>query len=430
MRRATKCADFLKNALQFLSTLSLRRATQFPRRAKRPCKFLSTLSLRRATSRRTRTTRNGTNFYPRSPCGERLFDEDDPDNLWSISIHALLAESDALALCNCKAQKISIHALLAESDILGIPNQVGTWISIHALLAESDPHIRSTSPDRPGISIHALLAESDAAAIIVIGDHHDFYPRSPCGERLRAWICTKSVSRFLSTLSLRRATTSHGQATNNRTISIHALLAESDFFKSQKRTGKVNFYPRSPCGERLAGYRQALAHCNISIHALLAESDCQRSRTQSSVRPFLSTLSLRRATTDTTSAKMRQSDFYPRSPCGERPVTARIIDPTFDFYPRSPCGERRRFPPDTGAQEVFLSTLSLRRATHYGWSWYDDFTISIHALLAESDVKSFMRNGFFLISIHALLAESDSTTLKYLTAYRKFLSTLSLRRAT
>ena len=25
-----------------------------------------------------------------------LFDEDDPDNLWSISIHALLAESDVV----------------------------------------------------------------------------------------------------------------------------------------------------------------------------------------------------------------------------------------------------------------------------------------------------------------------------------------------
>ena len=68
-----------------------------------------------------------------------LFDEDDPDNLWSISIHALLAESDldhGIALvphqhfyprspCGERQQEvtgglcylqISIHALLAESD--------------------------------------------------------------------------------------------------------------------------------------------------------------------------------------------------------------------------------------------------------------------------------------------------------------------------
>ena len=36
-----------------------------------------------------------------------------------ISIHALLAESDFLYLCEWKLQQISIHALLAESDRQG-----------------------------------------------------------------------------------------------------------------------------------------------------------------------------------------------------------------------------------------------------------------------------------------------------------------------
>ena len=39
---------------------------------------------------------------------------------------------------------------------------------------------------------------------------------------------------------------------------------------------------------------------------------------------FLSTLSLRRATTNQTNTKTHQGDFYPRSPCGERP-TGRIL---------------------------------------------------------------------------------------------------------
>ena len=34
--------------------------------------------------------------------------------------------------------------------------------------------------------------------------------------------------------------------------------------------------------------------------------------------------------------------------------------------------------------------------------------ISIHALLAESDLDAFLLAGFRKISIHALLAESDS----------------------
>ena len=147
----------------------------------------------------------------------------------------------------------------------------------------------------------------------------DFYPRSPCGERPSFSTSIISVTAFLSTLSLRRATVpfrpaSHlsmyfyprspcGERRKARPklpkqirISIHALLAESDMRQRRIELGKFrflstlslrratphfksswqrccNFYPRSPCGERLAGYRRALAHCNISIHALLAESD-------------------------------------------------------------------------------------------------------------------------------------------------------------
>ena len=77
------------------------------------------------------------------------------------------------------------------------------------------------------------------------------------------------------------------------------------------------------------------------------------------------------------------------------------------FYPRSPCGERHHGTNSGTNSSIFLSTLSLRRATSH-WAFKGSSkSISIHALLAESDVKSFMRNGFFLISIHALLAESD-----------------------
>ena len=57
---------------------------------------------------------------------------------------------------------------------------------------------------------------------------------------------------------------------------------------------------------------------------------------------------------------------------------------------------------------TFLSTLSLRRATSNGGDHYSYVRISIHALLAESDIRN---------------AEAVS---KYMT----FLSTLSLRRAT
>ena len=61
-----------------------------------------------------------------------------------------------------------------------------------------------------------------------------------------------------------------------------------------------------------------------------------------------------------------------------------------------------------GQPVVFLSTLSLRRATFR--QNYDCFEwiISIHALLAESDtLTDDVSAGGKIISIHALLAESD-----------------------
>ena len=62
------------------------------------------------------------NFYPRSPCGERLDDLQVPASVSKISIHALLAESDAYIQKFDDLFNISIHALLAESD--GHPSHI------------------------------------------------------------------------------------------------------------------------------------------------------------------------------------------------------------------------------------------------------------------------------------------------------------------
>ena len=84
------------------------------------------------------------------------------------------------------------------------------------------------------------------------------------------------------------------------------------------------------------------------------------------------------------------------------------------FYPRSPCGERLL----TLIQKLahlclFLSTLSLRRATYQDkLSLLPVQKISIHALLAESDDRGISsKTAEIAISIHALLAESDKIRL-------------------
>ena len=169
------------------------------------------------------------------------------------------------------------------------------------------------------ISIHALLAESDIFCQLPKCALDHFYPRSPCGER-HHW----AVSRYCH---------------------------------------DVHFYPRSPCGERLGGCIFFCTPGHISIHALLAESDHSLHSSSSESSSFLSTLSLRRATRWGGRCCLIFWHFYPRSPCGERPTYPAPTSSCQYFYPRSPCGERPITLMRAATQRIFLSTLSLRRAT-------------------------------------------------------------------
>ena len=182
------------------------------------------------------------------------------------------------------------------------------------------------------------------------------------------------ITQFLSTLSLRRATIPDREPAAGYLISIHALLAESDPTRWAPTCRISNFYPRSPCGERLKLFAKGLGDTL-----------------------FLSTLSLRRATIEIGENLMDRKHFYPRSPCGERQAVVDniVFVPGFlstlslrratpagcwrdarrvYFYPRSPCGER-----------LFCGCFARFRSL-----------ISIHALLAESDSKSAQNSGALL----------------------------------
>ena len=151
----------------------------------------------------------GNNFYPRSPCGERLD---------CYALHYVFAH-------------ISIHALLAESDTEIWDVIAVMTISIHALLAESD----EPTAGRDNKNNVFLSTLSLRRATVIVMDT----------------LILANAMLFLSTLSLRRAT-------NCTSIG---------------RPKRLYFYPRSPCGERPL-QRNADCNCHsISIHALLAESD-------------------------------------------------------------------------------------------------------------------------------------------------------------
>ena len=137
---------------------------------------------------------------------------------------------------------------------------------------------------------------------------------------------------------------------------------------------------------------------NVSIHALLAECD---------VGPRI-----------------------PRNPLNR-------------FNPRTPCGVRRRRFCASFNMRRFQSTHSLRSATPNLYTFLTLFPVSIHALLAECDVKdatSMLPDITFqsthslrsattdlrscssesAVSIHALLAECDIALLQGFTKFAGF----------
>ena len=146
----------------------------------------------------------------------------------------------------------------------------------------------------------------------------------------------------------------------------------------------------------------------ISIHALLAESD----RRKSPRRGVLPGISIH--------ALLAESDN------GHEQAPYRVVISIHALLAESDVWELRHLQ----LLKPFLSTLSLRRATHIHAEIGAHTQISIHALLAESDQPA--PGGLFAdgISIHALLAESDPDSDFYKNYFMKFLSTLSLRRAT
>ena len=181
-----------------------------------PVPFLSTPSARRATFLASLIQSNG-----------------------CISIHALREEGDQRFYCCAAGQPISIHALREEGDIpyynraavlsyfyprpprggrriaLFLLQQV-CQISIHALREEGDVIAAVIAGFVASISIHALREEGDTSATGRLTVH----------------------SRFLSTPSARRATSSSCKPTVYRSISIHALREEGD----SKNRDKISIF--------------------------------------------------------------------------------------------------------------------------------------------------------------------------------------------
>ena len=330
------------NHRTFQSTLSSRRATCAAKSFAPPQNlFQSTLSSRRATMAGPKLLATTAHFNPRSPHGERR----------------------AVRRCQKISESISIHALLTESDLkcISLRNSIGEFqstLSSRRATCGYDSTLCHRRFQSTLSSRRATIAWASSASLVAFqstlssrratGIPHFsktflryFNPRSPHGER--------------------RAQIQHGLA--DRHISIHALLTESDDLSRAISPSLEDFNPRSPHGERpLFGGNTAFLR-NFNPRSPHGERPDKLGR-----------------------CLVFSYDFNPRSPHGERPPSARRgseemsisihalltesdrfrrgqLDHHRHFNPRSPHGERPRSVPHSEQRFVFQSTLSSRRAT-------------------------------------------------------------------
>ena len=327
--------------------------------------------------------------------------------------------------------KISIHALLTESDIpvvfLDLISEFQSTLSsrratcFSMAIYSQDPYFNPRSPH----------GERQLLPLSVVY-RWDFNPRSPHGERPRSF-------RFRSL---------------SESISIHALLTESDEREAPGGCSAENFNPRSPHGERRDGVRIFRPHPSISIHALLTESDPAARDSRGGIEDFnprsphgerrgcareypcraefQSTLSSRRATRADRSADARSGHFNPRSPHGER--RRRVVELSIrrtEF--QSTLSSRRATGSRCQRRRTirFQSTLSSRRATYSLRLSVSMWEISIHALLTESDAVLEFGDGSSE-AFQSTLSSRRATRNRYSVRRRQdiFQSTLSSRRAT
>ena len=191
-----------------------------------------------------------------------------------------------------------------------------------------------------------------------------FNPRSPHGERLPV-AAHQGVALLISTHAPRTGSDLADLALEYREeISTHAPRTGSDYYLSEylsglristhaPRTGSDlrrglpkrcagYFNPRSPHGERQDGDAgRERAEFAISTHAPRTGSD-NRVRHLLLLRSKISTHAPRTGSDITLMSRtLCLTNFNPRSPHGERPVSEKDTADSSHFNPRSPHGERQ-----------------------------------------------------------------------------------------
>ena len=238
--------------------------------------FLSTYPVRGTTPRYTGRSPPPRHFYPRTPCGVRPMQSGLPDFGELISIHVPRAGYDYAP----QPQALTQAAFLSTYPVRGTTLRADTG-EVTFIFLSTYP-VRGTTKNKAdydayrAISIHVPRAGYDHSPRPPPCPVQHFYPRTPCGVRLRS-------------LHLSHRSRSH-------------------------------FYPRTPCGVRHGEHRRGRQAAQISIHVPRAGYDQMSSILCEKDRVFLSTYPVRGTTSRSGGLSRKCTHFYPRTPCGVRRV--------------------------------------------------------------------------------------------------------------
>ena len=213
-----------------------------------------------------------------------------------------------------------------------------------------------------------------------------FYPRPPYGGRPGSLCFCFRKKLFLSSPSIRRATT----------------------MSARERAGAR--FLSSPSIRRATPMRHdAMFKPDVSILALHTEGDGTACSCSPSRRTFLSSPSIRRATWPADFLP-QPARFYPRPPYGGRPAPAQhgIGGKRVSILALHTEGDSRAWRP-AAARRRFLSSPSIRRATQAAANYAKCSPVSILALHTEGDCRSAAPIPVFDVSILALHTEGDQS---------------------
>ena len=293
--------------------------------------------------RRKFFSRSSRNFYPRPPCGGRHDRDAGSGQPGRISIHVPLAGDDLHA----RGGDGGTTRFLSTSPLRGT---TFCWPPCSHLTPDFYPRppcggrlrhttrlyhfiqFLSTSPLRGTTLVISMVAPASA----------DFYPRPPCGGRLFHLCGMGEDSDFYPRPPCGGRRGPRLPRLDQLAISIHVPLAGDDLEGSAENRGGVDFYPRPPCGGRRG--RQNGGGCGMIFLSTspLRGTTCRICYGRV-FDVFLSTSPLRGTTASTAPSMRTLTHFYPRPPCGGRPVGQAVRPHRADFYPRPPCGGRPGF---------------------------------------------------------------------------------------